>query len=131
MESAEATFISSTYFPNGMEMAAALQTLSVLIAEQALATVESTGKALSLGYAEIAAETSLPVTLSPYPQMPFIHFTPGVDAGQEERRDRFYAALAAGGVFAHPRHHGFVCARHTSADVNQVLEVVRNAAQSL
>ena len=43
MESAEETFISSTYFPNGMEMAAALQTLSMLIAEQALAQVREHG----------------------------------------------------------------------------------------
>jgi glutamate-1-semialdehyde aminotransferase len=114
-----------------MEMAAALQTLDLLIADQALAEVESTGEALNLGYAEIMAETSLPVTLSPYSQMPFIHFTPGLDAGQEERRNRFYAALAAGGVFAHPRHHGFVCARHSSADVEQVLDRVRSAARSL
>ena len=35
MESAETTFISSTYFPNGMEMAAALQTLNLLLDNQA------------------------------------------------------------------------------------------------
>jgi len=131
MESAEATFISSTYFPNGMEMAAALQTLTALVAHRVLAQVETTGHALSRGYAEIVSETSLPVTLSPFPQMPFIHFTPGLEAGQEARRDRFYAALASGGVFAHPRHHGFVCYRHTTADVEQVLDRVRGAARSL
>jgi glutamate-1-semialdehyde aminotransferase len=131
MESAEDTFISSTYFPNGMEMAAAVQTLEMLVTNQAIKQLEETGKALNDGYAEIAAETSLPVTVSPYPQMPFIHFTPDLDSNQAERRDRFYAALAAGGVFAHPRHHGFVCYRHSAADVEKVLDRVRDAARAL
>ena len=131
MESAVETFISSTYFPNGMEMAAAVQTLEMLMTKQALTQLEATGKALNDGYAEIVAETSLPVTLSPYPQMPFIHFTPELEPKQAERRHRFYAALATGGVFAHPRHHGFVCHRHTPADVDKVLDLVRNAARAL
>jgi glutamate-1-semialdehyde aminotransferase len=131
MESADETFISSTYFPNGMEMAAALQTLTALVSNQALAQIEITGKALNDGYEQIVAETSLPVTLSSYPQMPFLHFTPDLDAKQTERRDRFYAALASGGVFAHPKHHGFVCYRHTPADVDQVLDRVRSAARAL
>ncbi len=131
MESADATFISSTYFPNGMEMAAALQTLTSLTSNQVLKQIEKTGKALHDGYAEIVAETSLPVTLSPYPQMPFLHFTPGLDTRQDEHRNRFYASLAAGGVFAHPKHHGFICYRHTPTDIDRVLDRVRHAARTL
>ena len=44
---------------------------------------------------------------------------------------RSMVALATGGVFAHPRHHGFVCHRHTPADVDKVLDLVRNAARAL
>lgn len=131
MESAEDTFISSTYFPNGMEMAAALQTLTALVDHQALVHIEQTGALLNDGYAQIVAETSLPVTLSPYPQMPFLHFTHTSNGKHETLRARFYGALASGGVFAHPKHHGFVCYRHAQAEVDQILEQVRSAAQTL
>jgi glutamate-1-semialdehyde aminotransferase len=63
--------------------------------------------------------------------MPFLHFDPALDEGQDERRDRFYAALARSGVFAHPRHHGFLCWRHSKADMDDVLEACRKAAREL
>ena len=56
---------------------------------------------------------------------------PELAEGQAERRDRFYGQLARGGVFAHPRHHGFLCARHTQAELDRVLEVCREAARRL
>ena len=129
MESVAGTFISSTYFPNGMEMAAALATLDLLVGERVLDVIRETGEGLAEGYGQIADEFSLPVTLSPYPQMPFLHFDASLDVGQVDRRDRFYGAMAGAGVFAHPRHHGFLCWRHSADDVERVLDVVRSAAR--
>lgn len=129
MESAARTFISSTYFPNGMEMAAALATLELLIDENVLDAITRTGQLLNDGLQQIVAECSLPVTLSPFPQMPFLHFCASLEDGQTERRDRFYAELAGDGVFAHPRHHGFLCWRHDQKDVDRVLEATRRAAR--
>jgi glutamate-1-semialdehyde aminotransferase len=63
--------------------------------------------------------------------MPFLHFDPSLAQNQGERRDRFYGALAQSGVFAHPRHHGFLCWRHTLADLDQLLETYRKAARAL
>ncbi|MBW2496263.1 MAG: aminotransferase class III-fold pyridoxal phosphate-dependent enzyme [Deltaproteobacteria bacterium] len=131
MQSARSTFISSTYFGNGMDMAAALETLSLLERENVLETVQSLGESLQGGLQELIDETGIPVTQSPYPQMPFLHFDPALDEGQDERRDRFYAALARSGVFAHPRHHGFLCWRHSKADMDDVLEACRKAAREL
>jgi glutamate-1-semialdehyde aminotransferase len=131
MSSASATFISSTYFPNGMEMAAALQTLKLLGDEDVLPGIAATGGRLRDELAAIVDRASLPVTLSPYAEMPFLHFDASLADGQDERRDAFYASLAASGVFAHPRHHGFICWRHTDADVDKVLEAYQKAAKSL
>lgn len=130
MSSARSTFISSTYFPNGLEMAAALATLEVLEREHALHAIERRGEELGRELAAIIDEESLPVTLSPYAQMPFLYFDPGLEDGQGERRDRFYQSLAQNGVFAHPRHHGFLCWRHGPEDCAHLLDAVRAAARA-
>ncbi|MGE0624584.1 MAG: aspartate aminotransferase family protein [Pseudomonadales bacterium] len=131
MESATRTFISSTYFPNGMEMSAALATLDILSGENVLTAIVKFGQRLDEGLRRITKDRALPVSLSPYPQMPFVHFDPSLDTGQAQRRDRFYATLAANGVFAHPRHHGFLCWRHDGADEERILDAVQAAARTL
>tara|TARA_Y100001933_G_scaffold211903_1_gene216852 strand:- start:1308 stop:2525 length:1218 start_codon:yes stop_codon:yes gene_type:complete len=131
MAAAQQTFISSTYFPNAMEMAAALATLDLLAGERVLERIRRRGERLAEGLAGLVRDAGLPVTLSPYPEMPFVHFDPALAADQPARRDRFYAALAAAGVFAHPRHHGFLCWRHDDADVDRVLTAAAGAAATL
>ncbi len=128
MESADATFISSTYFSNGMEMVAALKTLEVLTREAVLEDIAAKGRALQAELSALIEETSLPATVSPYPQMPFLHFDPQNSA---EQRDRFYGALAQAGVFAHPRHHGFLCWRHDNADLSRFIDCCRASALAL
>ncbi|HEY5647580.1 MAG TPA: aminotransferase class III-fold pyridoxal phosphate-dependent enzyme [Pseudomonadales bacterium] len=130
MASAGSTFISSTYFSNGMEMQAALTTLGVLTRENVLEDIAEKGRAFQGELQRIVEETALPVTVSPYPQMPFLHFEGGAQA-VESLRDRFYGALARSGVFAHPRHHGFLCWRHDGADLARVLDSMRASALSL
>lgn len=131
MMSATRTFISSTYFPNSMEMAAALATLQLLEEEAVVDAIAERGSRLCAELTAIVDETGLPVTLSPYPSMPFLHFDPALAAEQPARRDRFYGRLAEAGVFAHPRHHGFLCWRHDDDDLDQVLDAIRRIARSL
>ena len=113
-----------------MEMAAALATLDRLESESVLLEIASRGALLAGELARIAEARSLPVTLSPYPQMPFMHFAPELAADQAQRRDRFYGALAQAGVFAHPCHHGFLCWRHTDGDMDQVVGAIELAASA-
>jgi glutamate-1-semialdehyde aminotransferase len=127
MQSARSTFISSTYFPNGMEMAAALATLDLIEREGVLEKIAARGASLTAELEAIAQRRSLPVTLSPYPQMPFLYFDPELASDQPRRRDRFYGDLAQAGVFAHPRHHGFLCWRHNTADMDRLLSAVERA----
>jgi glutamate-1-semialdehyde aminotransferase len=137
MEASRDTFISSTYFGNGMDMAAALKTLELMEQSQVLEHIQQIGTGLQEQMQKLVREFGLPVTISPYPQMPFLHFDTATRQGdvgsrtQEQNRDRFYGALARSGVFAHPRHHGFLCWRHGPADMERVLEACRGACQSL
>ncbi|MEQ8858834.1 MAG: aminotransferase class III-fold pyridoxal phosphate-dependent enzyme [Pseudomonadales bacterium] len=131
MESSAKTFISSTYFPNGMEMAAALATLTALTERDVLGEIRAAGARLREGMQAVLTETGLPATLSPLEELPFLHFDTSADPSHGALRDRFYGALAGHGVFAHPRHHGFLCARHNDADLDQVVEALRDVARSL
>ena len=128
MDAAKSTFISSTYFPNGLSMSAALATLETLVSERVLDHVDNIGRQLTAELATLVAETGLPVTRSPYPQMPFLYFERTLERGQDARRDRFYGDLAGRGVFAHPRHHGFLSWRHGEGEISHLLEAVRAAA---
>lgn len=131
MSAAGATFISSTYFPNGLSMSAALATLKTLQSEQVLDHIASVGGELAAELESLISETGLPVTLSPYPQMPFLYFDRSMAGDQDARRDRFYASLARRGVFAHPRHHGFLCWKHGRDEIDYLLEAVRGAARDI
>jgi glutamate-1-semialdehyde aminotransferase len=130
MMSAQSTFISSTYFPNGLSMAAALATLETMKRENVLEQIESTGREVEAGLQSIVAETALPVTLSPYPQMPFLYFDRELAPDQDARRDRFYGLLAQRGIFAHPRHHGFLSWCHRAKEVERLLDTVRDVARN-
>ena len=103
----------------------------MLSRERVLEDIAEKGGALHAELAALVEETSLPATLSPYPQMPFLHFDEQAHPDNGKLRDRFYGALAGSGVFAHPRHHGFLCWRHDDADLERVITSARAAARSL
>ena len=131
MDAARSTFISSTYFPNALSMAAALATLETLASERVLDHLDTIGTRLAAELAAIVSETGLPVTLSPYTQMPFLYFDRNLESDQDARRDRFYGDLARRGVFAHPRHHGFLSWQHGEQEINYLLDAVHIAARDV
>ena len=110
-------------------MAAALATTDILQRDAVVDTIYTTGRHLQQGWQGIIDETGLPVTQSPYPSMPFLYFDPKLADDQESRRDRFYGALSELGVFAHPRHHGFLSWRHGEKEIDHLLEATRCAAK--
>lgn len=102
---------------------------SEALSERVVSHLERSGTAFREALQELIEETGLPVTQSPYPQTPFLYFDPALASGQEQRRDRFYATLVEHGVFAHPRHHGFLCWQHTGEDLERALDAYRIAAK--
>jgi glutamate-1-semialdehyde-2,1-aminomutase len=131
MSATGSTFISSTYFPNGLSMAAALATLQTLQSQPVLDCIDGIGRELAAELEAVVSETGIPVTLSPYPQMPFLYFDRSLESDQDARRDRFYAELARRGVFAHPRHHGFLSWKHDRDEIDYLLDAVREAARDI
>ncbi len=122
MMAARDVFVSSTYFPNSLEMVAACATLDLLVREGVAAAIEARGAQLQRATRALIDRHGVPASASPYPQMPFVHFDPALGERQAEWRDRFYRHAIRARVFAHPRHHGFVAFRHGDEDVARVLQ---------
>jgi glutamate-1-semialdehyde aminotransferase len=126
MQTAQETFISSTYFPNSLEMVAACRTLDMITREDVVQRVAARGERLRTATQELLDRYDAPATASPYPQMPLIHFDPARDEMAESWREPFYRELIRAGVFAHPIHHGFLAYRHTDEDLARVTQAIED-----
>jgi len=109
-------FLSSTYFPNSLEMAASMKCLEILERETKFLG--------SLG--EIVDKSGVPVTKSGIPPMPFLTFD-HVDGQYKERRTEFYTQCIRRGLFVQPYHHWYICYRHTEHDLTRALEVIEES----
>ena len=120
-------FISSTFFPNSLEMAAALKTIEILERERALDKLWERGEAWLADVEEIIARSGVPAELSGIPPMPFITFPTDEEKKYKQRRVRFYTEVIRRGVFLQPYHHGYIMARHTDADLQQAAQAIEDA----
>jgi glutamate-1-semialdehyde 2,1-aminomutase len=119
-QAAEAVFISGTFWFAPAPMVAALATLRVLDETGAIARMARLGERLGAGLQQLGAAHGLPVTVSGPPALPYMTFD---DDGQElHLMQAFCREMIARGVFLHPYHNWFLCATHTEADIDEVLE---------
>lgn len=119
-------FISSTFFPNSLEMVAAMKCLDILEREGTLDTIWERGTRFLEEMERLVAESKVPVTVSGIPPMPFLTFD-RVDSHYKARRERFYTETIRRGLFIQPFHHWYICARHTEADLTRALQIIREA----
>jgi glutamate-1-semialdehyde 2,1-aminomutase len=76
---------------------------------------------LKTGLEQLGAAHGLPVTVSGPPALPYMTFD---DDSQDLRHSQvFCREMIARGVFLHPYHNWFLCAAHTAADIDYVLEM--------
>lgn len=122
-------FVSSTYFPNSLEMVAALKTLEILERDNILDAVRAKGQSFLDRVGKVVASSGVPAHLSGIPQMPFITFPDEGDPQKRyrDRRTTFYTEIIRRGVFLQPYHHGYICYRHTDADLDQAVAAIEDA----
>ena len=120
-------FISSTFFPNSLEMVAALKTIEILEREKALDTLWARGEKWLAQVREIVERSGAPAELTGIPPMPFITFPTDADKKYKERRTRFYTEVIRRGVFLQPFHHGYIMVRHTDADLAEAAQAIEDA----
>lgn len=119
-------FLSSTYFPNSLEMVASMKCLEILERENVQDAIWERGTRFLERLEAIVAASGVPVTKSGIPPMPFLTFD-RVDEHYRERRTAFYTQCIRRGLFVQPYHHWYICYRHTEEDLARALEVVEES----
>ncbi len=119
-------FVSSTFFPNSLEMVAAMKTLDILEREKVTDLMWERGTWYLEELEKIKAETGAPVTVSGIPPMPYVTFDK-VDDVYKQRRTLFFTEVIRRGLFIQPYHHWYIAHRHTDEDLKHSLEIIREA----
>jgi glutamate-1-semialdehyde 2,1-aminomutase len=113
--------VSSTFYVNAAEMAAARATIRELKEGATLRELERLGRLLMSGLAELAVAAGVPVTVLGAPQMPFLRFDYEDRAAREAARRRFFTETVRRGILLHPNHHWYVSGAMTDADIDEAL----------
>ncbi len=120
-------FISSTFFPNSLEMIAAMKCLDILEREDVAGKIWERGVAFNKRLDGIAAKLPYKVTVSQVPPMPFITFDRDDEGLYKERRTKFYTSAIRQGLFIQPFHHWYICYGHTQQDLDRSLDIIESA----
>ncbi len=119
-------FISSTFFPNSLEMVAAMKCLDILERDGTLDRIWERGTRFLEELERIVADSKVPATVSGIPPMPYLTFEK-TDQHYKARRELFYTETIRRGLFIQPFHHWYICGRHTDADLAHALQAIREA----
>lgn len=119
-------FISSTFFPNSLEMAAALKCIEVIQRDRIIEQVWDKGAWFLAELERVVKATGAPAKVSGIPPMPYLTFDK-VDDHYKTRRDTFYTETIRRGLFIQPYHHWYISARHTEADLKHAIRAITEA----
>ncbi len=123
---ADATvFVSSTYFPNSLEMVAALKTIEILERERVCDSIWERGTVFLKKLQAIIDETGAKAELSGIPPMPYFTFPSDPDKTYKKRRTLFFTEAIRRGLFMQPYHHSYIAHRHTDADLDEAADIIR------
>ena len=121
-------FISSTFFPNSLEMVASMKCLDILERDHIIEHIWEMGEKFLKELQAIVDRTGVPCTVSGIPPMPFLTFD-HVDDHYKERRTMFYTGTIRRGLFVQPYHHWYISGRHTEEDIKKALNAIEASLQ--
>ncbi|MDE3088935.1 MAG: aminotransferase class III-fold pyridoxal phosphate-dependent enzyme [Chloroflexota bacterium] len=131
MQALSQTYVSSTFFTNSIEMAAAVATINKLQREQVIPHLWRIGKGLMDGLDRLAHDLGVEAQAVGVPPMPFLVFTYSDPEIRETAKYVFYRETTRRGLLLHPNHHWFVCAAHTDRDLARTLEICEAAFRAV
>lgn len=121
-------FISSTFFPNSLEMTAAMKCIDILEREKVMESIWKRGQMFLDSLSSIVEKSQVPASVSGIPPMPFLTFEK-VDNRYKERRNCFYTETIRRNLFIQPYHHWYIAHRHTDKDLTNALDVIGEALE--
>lgn len=120
-------FISSTFFPNSLEMVAALATIDILERERVCDKIWERGGAFLTKLRKIADSSGANAHVSGIPPMPCITFPADPEKKYKERRKLFYTEAIRRGLFMQPYHHSYIAHRHTDNDLEDAARIIKES----
>jgi 3-aminobutanoyl-CoA transaminase len=114
-------FLSSTFFPNSLEMVAALKTIEIMERENVIDTIWRRGEVLLKGLQQAVDESGMAAQVSGIAPMPFLTFDADKTGDYKRKRTAFYTQMIRRGVFLAPYHHGYICWRHSDEDIQAII----------
>lgn len=121
-------FVSSTFFPNSLEMAASLKCIEIIERDHVIDKVWNKGEIFLNDLNDLKEKHGAPITVSGIPPMPFVTFDK-VDEDYKARRKEFYTQTIRRGLFIQPYHHWYICHRHTEEDMIKAIKVIDEALE--
>ncbi len=121
-------FVSSTFFPNSLEMAAAMKCIDILERENVLDDIWSRGQNFLDRLTKLVEDSKVPASVSGIPPMPYLTFDK-VDDKYKERRNLFYTETIRRNLFIQPYHHWYIAYRHTNEDLDNALNTIAEALE--
>lgn len=122
----EQTKVSSTFFANRMEQAAAIATITELIRDPPFDHLARLGALLTSGFDSALNRHSVDGRMVGHPASPYLQFESTVPA---ELVRRTYEACARRGVLLHPTHQWFISAAHTESDIEHAVASFEESLQ--
>jgi len=122
-------FVSSTYFNNTLPMVASLKTIEMLERDNILDVIAKRGQAFCKKVRKIVKNSGVNCTFTGEPWMPYITFNKDETGAYKKTRVNFYTQLIRRKVFLQPYHHGYVCYRHSTKDLNYAAAMIAESLE--
>ena len=124
------THMSSTFYGNAAEMAAAISTIGILRDTDALARIAELGTQFITELDKIVTAYELPARVVGLPVSPMLLFhDPAEHPDAPRLKATFYQETLRRGVVLHPNHQWFLSAAHTRDDVEAAIDACRAALE--
>lgn len=123
----EDVFLSSTFFPNSLAQIASLKTIEILERDKVLENISRKGNSFANAVKDLIKDTGVPCVYSGEPWMPYITFERDPQNLYKKLREEFYRQLIRRKVFLQPFHHGYICYRHTTEDLEYASDMIQEA----
>ena len=122
-------FISSTFFPNSLSYVAALKTIEIMQRDNVLDVIWEKGRYMMEGIQKQLDKYDVATNLNGIPPMMFITFDKNESGSYKAKRKDFYTQLIRRNVFLQPYHHGYICYRHTTEDMDYTINAIGEALE--